>query len=227
VKADFTDKITAWNYIAPPMLKVFFLIFEPGVAWERIAQARRGYAFISVTQLLPMLLLATAVEGWGLHHWGKWQPQFQKFKEFTTANIVAFEIIQALLFLAMVLVSALVLRIISQTFENGRRSYLQAFTTMVYGFSPLFLVRVLDVAPMMSPWTTLTIGLMLTFWVLYQGIPRVMLPDPTHAFGLYLSAMIVVMLTSGIARVLPALYLLGEVDFHHSWLTHKFPSLFQ
>ena len=29
------------------------------------------------------------------------------------------------------------------------------------------------------------------------------------------------------ARLLTALYLLGEVDFHHSWLMHKFPNLFQ
>lgn len=208
------------------MIKVFFLIFEPGVAWERIAQARRSIAFVFGTHLLPMIILATAVEGWGLAHWGKWQPKFQKFREFPPGHIVTFEVIQALLFLAMVLVSALVLRNISQPFES-RRTYRQAFTVMAYGFSPLFLVRVLDAAPMMSPWTTWAIGLMLTFWVLYQGIPRVMLPDPTHAFGLYLSAVIVALLTSGVARVLPALYLLGQVDFKHSWFTHKFPSLFQ
>jgi len=29
------------------------------------------------------------------------------------------------------------------------------------------------------------------------------------------------------ARLLTALYLLGEVNYQHSWLTHQFPSLFQ
>ena len=65
----------------------------------------------------------------------------------------------------------------------------------------------------------------LTMWILYQGIPRVMQPDPTHAFGVYLSAMIVVVLISGLARIVTALYLLGEVDFHHSWLSRKITNL--
>ena len=208
------------------MIKAFFLIFEPTVAWDRISQARRGFAHIFFLYLLPMAVLATAVEGWGLARWGKWQPKFQKLKEFSTANVITFEAIQFFLLLAMVLVTALLLLKISETFES-RRSYLRAFTTVAYAFSPLFLTRLLDAGPMMSPWVTWTIGLVLTVWVLYQGIPRVMQPDPTHAFGLYLSAMFVVLLTSGIARVLTALYLLGEVDFHHSWLTRKFPALLQ
>ena len=55
------------------MIKVFFLIFEPAVTWEKIALARRGYAFIWATYLLPFMLLVTAAEAWGLKHWGKWQ----------------------------------------------------------------------------------------------------------------------------------------------------------
>jgi hypothetical protein len=52
-------------------------------------------------------------------------------------------------------------------------------------------------------------------------------PDPAHAFGLYLSTVFVMVLASGIVRVLTALYLLGYVDFRNSWLTHLFPRLFQ
>ncbi len=116
--------------------------------------ARRSIAFVFclVHLLLTMIILATAVEGWVLSRWGKWQPQFQKLREFPNPKeIIVFEVIQALLFLAMVLVSAMVLRTVSQTFEI-RRTYRQAFTTMAYGFSPSVLVRVLDAAPMMNPW---------------------------------------------------------------------------
>jgi hypothetical protein len=228
MKADFADNFFHSVYIALSMDKVLFLIVKPDMAWERIAQARRGFSFIFLTYLLPMILLATVVEGWGMAHYGKWQPRFQKLKDYSelAGTVITFEVIQGLLFLGMVLVSALVLQKVTQTFQN-KRSYLQAFTTMAYGFSPLFLARLLDVAPMMSPWTPWGIGLALSIWILYQGVPRVMLPDPTQAFGVYLSAMIVMMLTSGVARVPTALYLLGWVDFKHSWLTHKFPSLFQ
>jgi hypothetical protein len=219
--------------VKPHMFKVFFLIFEPGVAWERIALARRGFVFILSTYLLPMILLGTAAEGWGLMTWGKWQPKFQKIREFTDhaavssagkyREIIGFEIVQTVLLILLVLVSALLLLRVSQTF-HGRHTYLEAFTTIAYGFSPLFLLRLLDAGPMMSPWTTWGIGVGLTIWILYQGIPRVMQPDPTHAFGLYLSAMFVVVLTSGMARLITGMYLLGYIDFNHSWLTSKLGS---
>ena len=115
---------------------------------------------------------------------------------------------------------------ISQTFESRHR-YLDAFTTVAYGYSPLFLARLLDAGPTVHPATSWVIGIVLTVWVLYQGIPHVMQPDPTHAFGLYLAAMFVVVLVSGMALLLTALYLLGEVDYHHSWLTQNIPGLFQ
>ena len=208
------------------MIKALFLIFEPHVAWVRVAQARRGFAFILCVYLLPMILLASAVEGWGLHRWGKWQSKFERFKEFSNSGIVTFEIVQVLLALLMIFVSALLLLKISQTFESRHR-YLDAFRTVAYGYSPLFLAKLLDAGPTVHPATSWVLGIVLTVWVLYQGIPHVMQPDPTHAFGLYLSAMFVVVLVSGMTRLLTALYLLGEVDYHHSWLTHNFPNLFQ
>lgn len=204
------------------MIKVFFLIFEPAVAWDKIAQARRSFWHVLFAHLLPMIALGCLVEGWGLANWGKWQPRFQKIKDFEITPVVNFEIIQFLLLLTMVLVSAYVLLVISQTFRTQHSSFLQSFTTMAYTFSPFFLFRLLDAGPMVSPWIPWALGMMLTIWVLYQAIPRVMMPDPTHAFGLYLSTIIVAILTSGVARALTALYLLGTVDFNHSYLLRRF-----
>lgn len=208
------------------MIKAFFLIFKPREAWERVVQARRSFAFIFGLYLLPMICLATAAEGWGLSRWGKWQPEYQRLKAFPIRTVITFEVIQALLFLAMVLVGALLLLKISQTFES-RTSYLEAFTTMTYGFSPLFLAHLLNVFPTMHPVTAWAVGFLITIWILYQGIPQVMRPDPVHAFGLYLSLVFVVFLISAFAVGGTALYLLGMVDFKHSWLTHTFPGLLQ
>jgi uncharacterized membrane protein YidH (DUF202 family) len=203
------------------MIKVFFLIFEPSVAWEKIAQKRRGFVFITVLHLLPLILLGSALETWGLLRHGKWQPPFQRVKEnFPVADIYTYEAVEFVLLVAMVFVSALLVYKIAQTFQD-RLTFSQAFTTIAYGFSPLFLVRVLDFQRDMHPAVTWMIGMALTMWILYQGIPRVMQPDPTHAFGVYLSAMIVVVLTSGLARLLTAMYLLGYMDLHHSWLSNK------
>ncbi len=202
------------------MIKVFFLIFEPAVAWEKIAQAQRSFAFILGTNLLPLLLLVTAVEGWGLENYGKWQPTFQKFRAFTPREVFSFEAVQFVLFLLAVFVSALLILRVSQTFHQ-RQNYLQAFTVTTYGISPLLFVRLLDAAPTMNPVVTWLIGITLSVWILYQGLPRVLMPDPTHAFGLYLSSALVIILTTGLTRLVTALYLLGYIDFNHSWLTRK------
>lgn len=208
------------------MIKVFFLIFEPRATWEKIARVRHGFAFVLCVYLMPMILISSAVEGWGLARWGKWQPRFEKIKIFSVSGIVSYEAVQAILLLLMVLVSSLIILKISQTFQT-RSKFLDAFTTVAYGCSPLLFAHLLDAGPSVSPWTPWIIGILLTIWVIYQGIPNVIKPDPTHAFGLYLSASIVIFMTSGMTRLLTALYLQGEVNFHHSWLTRQLPNLFQ
>jgi hypothetical protein len=114
---------------------------------------------------------------------------------------------------------------IAQTFQC-RLAFLQVFTTMAYGFTPMFLVHFLDASAAVNPVVPWLLGMVLAMWVLYQGIPRVMQTDPTHAFGVYLSAMIVVFLISGLVRLITGMYLLGYLDFQHSWLSHKLNFLF-
>jgi len=207
------------------MIKVFFLLFEPGATWDKIAQARRGFAYITVIQLLPLILLSTALETLGLGLHGKWQERFQILKRFSEQDVLTYGILQFLLSFAVVFVTALLIFKISQTFQD-RLTFLQAFTTVAYGFSPMFLVRFLDYGASIHPAVTWLLGMGLTTWVLYQGIPRVMQPDPTHAFGVYLSAMIVVVLTSGLARLMTAMYVLGYMDLQHSWLSRRITHLF-
>ena len=202
------------------MIKVFFLIFEPSVAWEKIALAQRGIIFVLMTNLLPLLLLGTAVEGWALKHWGKFQSEYAKIREFTDKEIIGFEVIQFVMFLAVVFIGALLILRVSQTFHQ-RQNYRQAFAVTAYGLSPLLLLHLLDAAPSMNPWVTWGLGVGLCIWILYQGLPRILMPDPTHAFGLYLSSALVIILSTGLARLPTAWYLMGKVDFHHSWLTRK------
>jgi uncharacterized membrane protein YidH (DUF202 family) len=221
VKVDFVGKSVGCGKLLPPMFKAFSLFFEPARAWEKIVQARHSFGFVFTTHLLPLILLGSVVEGYGLKRWGKWQPAFDRIRDFSWSAIITFEVIQSLMLVLVALLCALLLLKISQTFF-GRNNYREAFTTIAYSLSPLLLIRLLDAAPMMSPWASWLIGLLMTIWILYQGIPRVMQPDPTHAFGLYLSTIIVTVLLTGLARLLTGLYLLGKVDFQHSWLAHYF-----
>lgn len=208
------------------MLKVFFLIFDPGNTWEKVAQKKRGIFFILVTCILPLIVAATVLEGWSIHTYGKWQPKFEIAKKFTDPEIKAFEVTQGVALLGMVFLAALLLHVAGNTF-HGKRSYSQSFAVVAYGFSPLLLVRLLDAAPHMNPWSSWALGIGLAIWILYQGVPRVLQPDPTHTFGIYLSAIIIMVLTSGVARVLATMYLQGEVKNRNSWFMEWLAKFFQ
>jgi hypothetical protein len=192
------------------MIKAIFLIMDPGATWERIILARRSLGQILATYLLPMLLIVAFVEGFGLAYWGKKQPMFGIVRNFPVGEVVVFEILQLLLTLVIVFICTRLVEMIGETF-HGRHTYTQAFTMVAYGLSPMFLLHLLDVFPRMNPWIPWVIGIMLSAAILYQGAPRVMLPDPPHAFGLYLVSVILLTMTTGLARVITAWYLQGKI----------------
>ncbi len=196
----------------------------PGAAWDRIALARKGYTFLLIVELLPLILLGALLEGRGLHLHGKYQPQLQLFHFFSTSDIVTFEVIQSLLFLATIWVSAFVVQKICQTFNN-RAPFLPVFTAIAYGFCPLLLAHFLDYGATMNPVAGWLLGVGAAIWIFYQGVPRLMQPDPTHAFGVYISTIMVTVMTSGLVRLLTAMYLLGYMDFQHSWLARRLAHL--
>ena len=212
------------------MIRALFLIFEPVVAWERIAQSRRSIGFILATHLVPTLLIVAGVESWGLVTMGKWQEVIERTRDFNLpqhlGEVVTFAVVQFFLTLAVVYVAALLVQNISRSFRQNH-DFRESFALVAYGLSPMFLVRLLDALPTMNPFMTWFFGIVLSLWVIYWGLPHVMQPDPTHALGLYLATAFVVVQTSAVARLPTALYVTGRMDFHYSWLTHNFPRLFQ
>jgi len=196
------------------MLKALLLIFEPTATWEDIFRARRGVVFILVGYLLPMLLLTSVMEGYGLIRWGKQRGETQevsKTKSFSRGETVIFETTQIVLSLLVVFVSANLVKAMGETF-HGRHTYTQAFSAIAYGLSPFFLLRLLDAFPFVSPWVTWAIGIILSIKVLYHGVPRMMEPDPPHAFGLFLMSSLLVALITGMVRFVTWWYLTGRLS---------------
>jgi Yip1 domain len=191
------------------MIKALLLIFDPMATWEGIFRARRSLASVLAAYLLPMILLASAAEGFGLVHWGKWQGEVGRIKQFPIREAVILEAAQFLLALVVVFVGASMLKSIGETF-HGRHTYTQAFTTVAYGLSPLFLLRLLDAFTGVSPWVSWSIGIILSIAVLYQGVPRMMEPDPPHAFGLFLMTALLLALVTGLVRLVTSSYLQGK-----------------
>lgn len=195
------------------MLKAILLIFEPMATWDKILAARRGAAFILVFHLLPLLLITSFGEAWGLVHWGKYRGQMEavaQLKPFTRGEAVLFEASQFVLSLVVVFIGAKMVKSIGETF-HGRHTYAQAFSAVAYGLSPLFLLRLLDTFPSVSPWVTWSIGMILAIAALYHGLPRMMEPDPSHAFGLFVMSALLLTLVSGLVRFITWWYFAGKL----------------
>jgi len=190
------------------MIRALLLIFEPRATWERIWRARRGLFFILLSYVVPFILLTCVAEGWGLHHWGRVR-DYGPRKYYSRGEVIIFEAIQFLLYLVMVFLGARLIKAIGETF-HGRHTFTQAFGTVAYGLSPLLLFHLLDALKDISPWVGWSIGIVFSIAVLYQGVPRMMEPDPSHAFGLYFIGSLLLLLTSGLARFVTAWYLHGK-----------------
>jgi len=205
------------------VIRALFLIFKPAATWDRIVLKRHSTGFLLVCYLLPMMLLVAVVEGFGLMHWGKHQAIIHRLQKFTLGETVVFEAARFLMTSIIVAICAVLIKTFADTFR-GRHSYHQTLTLVVYGLSPLFLLRLLDAAPGVSPWITWFIGVILCTEVLYQGVPRVMEPDPPNAFGLYFMSSLMMVATTGLERFITAWFLSGRMrpvnDMIDSLLRH-------
>ena len=191
------------------MIRALLLIFSPAWTWERIFRARRSTLYIFLLHVVPLLIISGGFEVYGLYKWGKWRGEVAHLKAFPLNEAILFEVAQTLIFIAIIFISAKLIKSVGETF-HGRHTYNQAFTAVAYGLSPLFLARLLDAFPAVSPWLSWSIGIILSIGALYQGLPRILEPDPPHAFGLYLMSSILLLLITGLFRFLTAWYLQGK-----------------
>jgi hypothetical protein len=202
------------------MIKALFLIFQTGAAWERVVKGRRNLGPLLVLYLFPMMLLVAVVEGSGLMEWG--EPQagiFHHIQKFTAGQVVIYETAQSLLALLVIVVCAVLIKILGETF-HGRYTFNQTFTLVIYGLSPMFLLRLLDAVPAVNPWATWGIGIALSIAVLHQGVWYVMQPAPPNAFALYFMSSLLLAAATGLERFITAWYLAGRIPSAENFISH-------
>ncbi|HZF02102.1 MAG TPA: YIP1 family protein [Methylomirabilota bacterium] len=189
------------------MIKALLLILTPLTAWDSAAQ--RSLRFTVLLYLLPMMLIVGAVEGYGLVEWGRWQSEMIGIKKFASGEAILSEAGQMLFMTLIILISAYFIRALGETFHL-RNTYTQALTVVIYGLSPVFLLRLFDVIPNMTLWVPWLIGIMLSAKILYYGVPRVMQPDPPHALGLYFMSVLLLAMVTAAERYISIGYLTGK-----------------
>jgi hypothetical protein len=201
------------------MIEALFLIFNPAWAWDRVAKARRGLGFLLMFYLLPMILTVSAAEGFSLMKWGRRQWESSQNNIFTAGEMTIYEIAQLLATLAVVFICAQIVKALANA-SHARRNYTEGFTVAAYGLSPLFLLRLLDVIPAINPWLPWALGMMLCVGTLYHGLPRLMQPDPTQAFGLYLICSVMFIMVTGLQRFVTVWYLAGRIPSFSEIISH-------
>jgi hypothetical protein len=79
---------------------------------------------------------------------------------------------------------------------NSHYPFRQTLILVIYTFSPLFVLRLLDAIPGISFWIPWGIGIFLSLKILYCGLPRILQSHLSHALGLFfISALFIVVLT--------------------------------
>jgi hypothetical protein len=211
--------INALLVLFGPLVQPFLLVFAPAWTWEREYRAQRGLLFILALFLLPLLVLGSLGEAYRLVTWGMLQGEFAHRKAFSPGETAVFEAGQFLLWFLVVVAGAVMVKSIGETFHS-RHTFSQAFATVTYALSPLLLLRLLDGIKDLPPWVSWSIGILLSIRVLYSGVPRMMQPDPAHAFGLFLMSAFLLLLTTGLAELLTACYLIGKFPKVEALISH-------
>jgi hypothetical protein len=183
------------------MFLTLLMFFLPEAGWSRAAEASRNPARLILIHMLPLILIGCAAEAFGMLKWGKLVGKFNIARICTQEQTLQYQACQFAAALVTIMLCAAVIRILGNTFHI-RQKFMQALTLSVFGLGPVFLMRLCDAFPAINPWLSWGIGAVFTAAILYQGGPRVMRLDPAHALGFYMSSVLVLVLASGVARML-------------------------
>ncbi len=192
------------------MITALALLITPAKRWQRIAQADRGIVFVLFVSLLPLMLLAGLIEGYGLIKWGEKRGDFGAVVYISQELAIRHEAVQIGLGLLLIFVGSKFIQWIGAGF-NFEPSYNQCFTLVAYGSTPIYLARFLYSVPLISTWFCWTLGALGFASVLYQGIAYVLKPSPTKGFGLYLLSVMILIPLSGIGHLTALSLLHGKL----------------
>ena len=191
------------------MIKAILLIIEPSRTWENILLAQRSLVRVLLLFLTPTILLSVGGELAGIAYWGRQQGHGVTV-QIPQAHLLVYGAVQLVLNFAVVFIAAKMIKSFTGTFQN-RYTYASAFSLVAYCLSPLFLLHLLDALPAINPWVSYGIGIVLSIATLYNGVPRMLQPDPPHAFGVFLTSALMLAGMTALARLTSLLVIMGPI----------------
>jgi hypothetical protein len=195
------------------MITTLRLLFEPDKGWDAIARRGRSVVGLLLLILLPSILLAGTLEGWGLAKLGNHPEHHGLTSQRPVAvpmdTVLQYEIGQSIITLLTVFLLAIFLHLILRSFHS-QAGFTQSFTVMAYSYGPLLLLQAADGLPMIPTWVCRIIGALLAIKVFYLGLGRVVRPDPSTALGLYFVGSLLLAAFAGISHFVTLQLLKGN-----------------
>lgn len=200
------------------MIKALLLVFRPAQTWGAIEAAKRSVAYILCVYLLPMILITSVAEGYGLMHWGKLHKgEVTEVRTFNLTKVLVMEVAQSVGLIGMVFLGAFAAKSFAETFHR-RSKFSEAFTAVAYAAGPLLMMRFGDLFPTLNVWVPWAVGIILMVSVLYLGLPCMLRPDPPHAFGLYVMTSITIVMVNAVMRLFVYFFHQGGFPKIEHWL---------
>lgn len=177
-----------------PLIKDLLLIVQPIAAWNRLAAQARSVPFIFFIYFLPLLLLASFAEGFGLMIHVQRHVAAHAINHLDISKVLIYEGLEIAVLLLIVLICAGFIKMFGNTCHR-RNTLVQSLTLLLHALGPMLLIQLFNAIPGMNPWLTWSVGIVLALGALYHGLPRILQPDAPSALGLFLgSALVVFML---------------------------------
>ena len=204
------------------MIRALLLILDPAANWEKIAKAQRGWLFIFLMHLFPLMVLTLGLETYALTHLGERRGITEAISKMPVDLAVRYGATELILNLLVIFLGAKLVQKMANNF-HAQHTYHQCFTLLAYGLSPIFLGHILDAAPFLNTWACFGIGMALSIAVMYQGVPLMLQPDPAKALGLYFTVVLLMTVLAGLAHLISWLILQDQLNTQQ-WekLRHSF-----
>lgn len=182
-----------------PLIKDLLLIAKPIAAWNRLAAEPRSVPFIFSIYFLPLVLLASFAEGFGLMTYVQRHIVANAITRLDISKVLVYEGIEIALLLLVVFICAGFIKMFGNTCHR-RNTLAQSLTLLLHALGPMLLIQLFNAIPGMNPWLTWSVGMLLAIGALYHGLPRILQPDAPSALGLFLGSALVLFMLLFLAR---------------------------
>lgn len=180
------------------MLRALNLLFSPEAEWQKAALKPPNMAVVLLFSILPLMILTLAVEGYSLIRFGE---MFRNLAPRAVApeRAIKYAVFYGAASLFVIFLGAKLLQNVGRSF-NLFGNYSICFILIIFGYTPIFLVRMLDALPQVNTWICWTVGVSLSFRILYHGVALWLKPEQTKGFGLFLVSFVYVLVLSALVH---------------------------